>query len=300
MHEFAVDAASRARLPNVRGRMPRLLGAAAGRLQRGVPAGVLRLHRDRRVATARFTTSGGSARILRRLLDRPDRHADGKRPGSSSKTSCRITTRSGPSPTVSTSASRSMHRNRGDQAGGDAQEGTGAAHPAARPSSLRKKQAELEIDLTYTAGQLDRDVVNRDRSGLWSARFVTGCRRSSPAARRSQDADLRQDRLACGGRVEIVRTEFDKGNDFCQKITRQGRRPGDGAEAVPERVPAAGGRHRGHDRHRDGREAARMPAVPPGREVALVFRADEGPRVPDRVAGRDGEGEPGGRPRRIS
>ena len=77
--------------------------------------------------------------------------------------------------------------------------------------------------------------------------------------------------------VEIVRTEFGKGNDFCQKITRQAARRSENCpQAVPERVLATNRCHRGHDRHRDGREAARMPSVPPDVRSLSYFEQMKG------------------------
>ena len=58
--------------------------------------------------------------------------------------------------------------------------------------------------------------------------------------------------------VQIVREEFGKGNDFCQKITYRttGAKPEDLLRRVPQQLQPAHRRHRGHDRHRHRHQAA--------------------------------------------
>ena len=58
--------------------------------------------------------------------------------------------------------------------------------------------------------------------------------------------------------VQIVREEFGKGNDFCQKITYQHHRQEarGPARRVPQQLQPAHRRHGGHDRHRHRHQAA--------------------------------------------
>lgn len=92
--------------------------------------------------------------------------------------------------------------------------------------SLRKKQDELAADLTYTGGQLDRDVVNHDQIRLVIRTFrdnlseIFPGRTEVPKTLIFAKTDLHAEDV-----VEIVRTEFAKGNDFCQKITSKADDP---------------------------------------------------------------------------
>ena len=79
----------------------------------------------------------------------------------------------------------------------------------------------LEDDLVYTPNQLDRDVVAEDqirtviqtfRDKLFTEIFPT--RRDVPKTIIFAKDDAHADDI-----VKVVREEFDKGNDFCQKIT---------------------------------------------------------------------------------
>ena len=80
---------------------------------------------------------------------------------------------------------------------------------------------QLEEDLTYAPNQLDRDVVAEDqirtvtqtfRDKLFTEIFPT--RRDVPKTIIFAKDDSHADDI-----VRVVRQEFDKGNDFCQKIT---------------------------------------------------------------------------------
>ena len=80
---------------------------------------------------------------------------------------------------------------------------------------------QLEEDLTYASNQLDRDVVAEDqirtviqtfRDKLFTEIFPT--RRDVPKTIIFAKDDSHADDI-----VRVVRQEFDKGNDFCQKIT---------------------------------------------------------------------------------
>lgn len=88
---------------------------------------------------------------------------------------------------------------------------------------------ELNDDLTYTANQLDRDVVNPNQIRLvietFRARLFTEIfpgRTEVPKTLIFAKTDLHADDI-----TRIVREVFGKGNDFCQKITSKttGRKP---------------------------------------------------------------------------
>ena len=87
--------------------------------------------------------------------------------------------------------------------------------------SRRVRWEQLEEDLTYAPNQLDRDVVAEDqirtvirafRDRLFTEIFPS--RRDVPKTIIFAKDDSHADDI-----VRIVRQEFDKGNDFCQKIT---------------------------------------------------------------------------------
>ena len=90
-----------------------------------------------------------------------------------------------------------------------------------RKAKTTRWAEELDDDLTYTAGQLDRHVVAEDqirtvirtfRDRLFTEIFPwrTEVPKTIIFAKDNSHAD---------DIVDIVRTEFGKGNDFCQKIT---------------------------------------------------------------------------------
>ena len=85
----------------------------------------------------------------------------------------------------------------------------------------RTTLAELENDLTYTANQLDRDVVAPDQIRLVVRTFrkhlftkIFPGRTEVPKTLVFAKMDSHADDI-----VKIIREEFGKGNDFCQKIT---------------------------------------------------------------------------------
>ena len=95
----------------------------------------------------------------------------------------------------------------------------------------RVRWEQLEEDLTYAPNQLDRDVVAEDqirtivrtfRDRLFTDIFPR--RRDVPKTIIFAKDDSHADDI-----VRVVRREFDKGNDFCQKITYKttGARPED-------------------------------------------------------------------------
>jgi type I restriction enzyme R subunit len=141
-----------------------------------------------------------------------------------------------------------------------------------------KRWQQLDDDLSYTANQLDRDVVAPDQIRTiiraFKERLFTDIypgRKEVPKTLIFAKDDSHADDI-----VQIVREEFGKGNDFCQKIHiphgncaghgekeggrrhrggrghveelgREGRRL---ARALPQQLQPAHRRHRGHDRYR--------------------------------------------------
>ena len=92
------------------------------------------------------------------------------------------------------------------------------------------KYRELDDDLTYTAGQLDRDVVNRNQIRLVIETFkkklpeIFPGRTEVPKTLFFAKTDQHAEDI-----VQIVREVFGRGNDFCQKITSKttGAKPED-------------------------------------------------------------------------
>ena len=91
--------------------------------------------------------------------------------------------------------------------------------------------AEMEKDLTYTANQLDRDVVAPDQIRLVVRTFrdrlfseIFPGRTEVPKTLVFAKQDSHADDI-----VKILKEEFGKGNDFCQKITSKttGAKPED-------------------------------------------------------------------------
>ncbi|MCO6457477.1 MAG: DEAD/DEAH box helicase family protein [Pirellulaceae bacterium] len=91
-----------------------------------------------------------------------------------------------------------------------------------------KKYKELDDDLTYTANQLDRDVVAENQIRLVVRTFKDNLpeifpgRTEVPKTLVFAKTDLHAEDI-----VRIIREEFGKGNDFCQKITSKstGKKP---------------------------------------------------------------------------
>ena len=95
----------------------------------------------------------------------------------------------------------------------------------------RVRWEQLEEDLTYAPNQLDRDVVAEDQIRIIIRTFrdrlfteIFPHRRDVPKTIIFAKDDSHADDI-----VRVVRREFDKGNDFCQKITYKttGARPED-------------------------------------------------------------------------
>ena len=91
-----------------------------------------------------------------------------------------------------------------------------------------KKYKELDDDLTYTANQLDRDVVSENQIRLVMRTFkdklpeIFPGRTEVPKTLVFAKTDLHAEDI-----VRVIREEFGKGNDFCQKITSKstGKKP---------------------------------------------------------------------------
>ena len=117
-------------------------------------------------------------------------------------------------------------------AGGATLNGTpGLFVPRRDRRTLKKRLAELADDLTYTANELDRDVVAEDQIRLVVRTFrdrlfteIFPNRTEVPKTLVFAKTDLHADDV-----VRIMREEFGKGNDFCQKITSKttGKKPED-------------------------------------------------------------------------
>ena len=92
-----------------------------------------------------------------------------------------------------------------------------------------KRYAELDDDLTYTASQLDRDVVAEDQIRLVVRTFRDRLPTEIFPGRTEVPKTLifAKDDSHAEDIIRIVREEFGKGNDFCQKITYKttGKKP---------------------------------------------------------------------------
>ncbi len=92
----------------------------------------------------------------------------------------------------------------------------------------QRKYKELDEDLVYTPNQLDRDVVNESQIRLVIRTFIEKLpeifpgRTEVPKTLIFAKTDIHAEDI-----VKIVREEFGKGNEFCQKITSKstGRKP---------------------------------------------------------------------------
>ncbi len=95
-------------------------------------------------------------------------------------------------------------------------------------STRRKRYATLDEDVLYAGNQLDRDVVNESQIRLVIRTFrdklpeMFPGRTEVPKTLFFAKTDLHADDL-----TKIIREEFGKGNEFCQKITSKttGRKP---------------------------------------------------------------------------
>ena len=97
----------------------------------------------------------------------------------------------------------------------------GAYVPRRDRRTRKTTHAELEADLTYTANQLDRDVVAPDQIRLVARTFrdhlftkIFPGRKEVPKTLVFAKNDSHADDI-----VKILKEEFGKGNEFCRKIT---------------------------------------------------------------------------------
>ena len=206
-------------------------GAAPGRLQPGHPARVLRRDLHRRVPPLDLLAVAAGAGVLRRLPDRPDRHAG--------QAHLRLL-QPEPGHGVQPRGGRGRRRERGLR---------GLQHPhedhapRARPSrpkparmvGIRDRQTrkvrweQPDEDITYGANDLDRNVVAKDQIRLIVRTFKEKLFTEIFPGRNEVPKTLifAKDDSHAEDIVEIVREEFGKGNDFCQKITYKttGKKP---------------------------------------------------------------------------
>lgn len=95
-------------------------------------------------------------------------------------------------------------------------------------TTRKKRYAALDADVLYQASQLDRDVVNESQIRLVVRTFrdrlpeIFPGRTEVPKTLFFAKTDLHADDI-----TKVVREEFHKGNDFCQKITSKttGKKP---------------------------------------------------------------------------
>jgi len=116
--------------------------------------------------------------------------------------------------------------------GGAVLEGeTGRFVPHRDRRSRSRRYAELDDDLTYTANQLDRDVVAEDQIRLVVRTFKQRLFTEIFPGRTEVPKTLvfAKDDSHAEDITRILREEFDKGNDFAQKITYRttGKKPED-------------------------------------------------------------------------
>src|SRR5262249_12480439 len=94
-----------------------------------------------------------------------------------------------------------------------------------------RRYAELDDDLTYTANQLDRDVVAEDQIRLVVRTFRDRLFTEIFPGRTEVPKTLvfAKDDSHAEDITRIIREEFGRGNDFCQKITYKttGKKPED-------------------------------------------------------------------------
>ena len=186
-------------------------------------------------------------------------------------------------------------------------DGTGV-YVEKRNKLTRKERLErLEDDLTYTANQLDRDVVSESQIRTVLQQFRDKVLPEAFPGRGEVPKTLifAKDDSHADDIVRIAREVFAERNDFCRKITyRTGftkeikdcsgrRRQRDGGDRLgediephsgrdPEKLPpelrSSHRRHGRHDLHRHRREADRVRLLHAKRRIRRFLRADERPR----------------------
>ena len=120
-------------------------------------------------------------------------------------------------------------RTRISEQGGKLEAESGKFVPHRDKRTKERRLAELEDDLTYTAKDLDRDVVAEDQIRLVVRTFrdklfteIFPGRKEVPKTLVFAKDDSHADDI-----TRVIRQEFGKGNDFCQKITYRttGKKP---------------------------------------------------------------------------
>ena len=150
-----------------------------------------------------------------------------------------------------------------------------------RERLTRRKRWEIQDeDVTYTARQLDRDIVNYRSDPHCNPDLPRQAVGDISRPRRSPE-----DACFCQGRQPRRRCHPDHARGIrprqrvLQEDHLQGRRrPEISPRPIQKRLLPARRGNRGHDRHGYRRQAARMPALHARREEPQLFRADEGPR----------------------
>ena len=132
-----------------------------------------------------------------------------------------------------------------------------------RERQTRARRWEVQDERAdYTATQLDRSVVNPDQMRTVIRAFRDNWRNIFPGREELPKTlifaktDSHADDI-----IQTVRQEFGKGNQFCRKITNAAKESEAIANGLPQRLPPAHRRHRGHDRDGDRRQAARVSPV---------------------------------------
>ena len=154
---------------------------------------------------------------------------------------------------------------------------------------------QLDEDLTYDAAQLDREVVadSQIRTIIRTYRDKLFTEMFPGRSEVPKTLIFAKDDSHAEDIVRIVREEFGKGNDFCQKITYRatGVKPEELIASFRNSYSSAHRRDGGHDRHRHRHQAAGSAAVHAARQIARAVRADAGARharhQPDRSDRRD-------------
>jgi type I restriction enzyme R subunit len=213
-----------------RGRLERCSPARAHRLQPGHPDRDLRHHRHRRSPPQHLQPVAPGAGVLRRLPDRPHRHAQQAdlrllqpEPGHG------IRPRAGRGRRRQRQLRRLPHPHRSQRSRAAKVEAGYRVGYRDRPP---QDDWQLDEDFAYDADRWTAPCRRPTRSAPWCAPSATSCTpRSSPAAPRCP-RPWSSPRTTTTPRtiVEILREEFGKGNDFAQKITY--RTTGDTPESL--------------------------------------------------------------------
>ncbi len=197
------------------------------RLQPGDPDRDVRRHHHRRVPPLHLQPVAAGARVLRRLPDRPDRHARASRPSASStRTWSWSTATSRPWPTASTSTTTSTaSAPRSPSAGATVEAGSTSTQFRDRADRARRAGSSSTRTSPTTPTQLDRAVVAKDQIRTVIRTFQRqALHRDLPRPHRgAQDADLRQGRQPRRGHRADRPRGVRQGQRLRQKITYKHR-----------------------------------------------------------------------------